>query len=78
MVERQEAGRFNASRAGTHSFRAYLGEIGINKNRANECERIGAIPDHKLPNAFKETAIFMFAWPLYEQGQTWTARRHLH
>jgi hypothetical protein len=25
-------------------FRAYLSEIGLNKNRANECERIGAIP----------------------------------
>jgi hypothetical protein len=39
QVERQGAGRLNASRAGTHSFLAYLKEIGLNKNRANECER---------------------------------------
>ena len=31
------------SRLGT-SFRSYLRDVGLNKNRANECERIGAIP----------------------------------
>lgn len=31
-------------------FRAYLNEIGLNKNRAHECERIAAIPEPKLRN----------------------------
>jgi N6-adenosine-specific RNA methylase IME4 len=63
------------SRLGT-SFRAYLDEIGLNKNRANECERIGAIPDQKLPNAFAEAAkegvlntidsMFRFARPFWK------------
>jgi hypothetical protein len=42
-VERAQGARtdLTSSRAGT-KFRAYLKEIGLNKNRANECERIGA------------------------------------
>ena len=42
------------SRAGTY-FRAYLKEIGLDKNRANEAQRIGALPtlDH-LRKAFQE------------------------
>jgi len=32
------------SRTGTTGFRAYLRDLSLNKNRANECERIGAIP----------------------------------
>lgn len=39
------------SQAGTTAFRAYLREIGLNKNRANECECIAAIPEPKLKNA---------------------------
>jgi hypothetical protein len=34
------SGTTKLSRAGTHSFRAYLREIDLHKNRANECERI--------------------------------------
>jgi N6-adenosine-specific RNA methylase IME4 len=57
-------------------FRAYLKDLGLNKNRANECERIGAIPDNKLPNAFAEAAkrgrlntikdMFSFARPFWK------------
>jgi hypothetical protein len=39
-VDRQQGG--STSRAGT--LTPYLKEIGLNKNRANECERIAAIP----------------------------------
>jgi N6-adenosine-specific RNA methylase IME4 len=64
------------SRAGT-SFRAYLSDIGLNKNRANECERIGAIPTRdKLLKAFSETeregvlntidSMFLFARPFWK------------
>jgi hypothetical protein len=38
-VERN-AGGTQMSRLGTIGFRDYLAEIGVNKNRANECERI--------------------------------------
>jgi hypothetical protein len=51
-VERQQGGP--TSRAGT--LRPYLKEIGLNKNRANECERIAAIPEPKLTAAFEERA----------------------
>jgi hypothetical protein len=44
------------SRAETTGFRAYLREIGLDKSRANECERIGAIPEPKLRAAFEEKA----------------------
>ena len=64
------------SRPGTTGFRAYLAEIGLNKNRANECERIGAIPEDKLGNAFQEAAkeralnsvksMFKFAQPFWK------------
>ena len=42
-VERDKGGRplKNSSRAGKSFFAAYLKEIGLDKNRANECERIG-------------------------------------
>jgi hypothetical protein len=33
-------------------FRGYLKQIGLNKNRANECERIAAIPEPKFRAAF--------------------------
>jgi N6-adenosine-specific RNA methylase IME4 len=55
---------------------AYLREIGLNKNRANECERISAIPGAKLQKAFEETAregvlntiesMFVFARPFWK------------
>ena len=57
-VERQQGARTDktSSRAGT-KFRAYLKEIGLDKNRANESERIAAIPDEfKLKKAFEEIA----------------------
>jgi hypothetical protein len=39
-VERdREGGRPSENRPGSGQFRAYLREIGLNKNRANECER---------------------------------------
>jgi hypothetical protein len=39
-AERSHGGdRRSSSRAGT--LKSYLAEIGLNKNRANECERIG-------------------------------------
>ena len=44
------------SQAGTTGFRAYLSEIGLNKNRANECERISAIPKEKLLRRLRERA----------------------
>lgn len=63
------------SRAGK-SFLAYLIEIGLNKNRANECERISAIPEAKLQKAFEETrlegvlntiqSMFLFARPFWK------------
>jgi N6-adenosine-specific RNA methylase IME4 len=64
------------SRVGT-GFRAYLREIGLDKNRANECERIGAIkPRDKLLKAFSETeregvlntvdSMFDFARPFWK------------
>ena len=63
------------SRLGT-SFRSYLRDVGLNKNRANECERIGAIPEEKLTKAFSETAregvlntvesMFTFARPFWK------------
>jgi hypothetical protein len=51
-VERQQIigpGRGNktVSRAGT-SFLAYLKHVGLNKNRANECERIGAMERQRV------------------------------
>ena len=52
-VERQPAGRFNTSRAGTHSFRAYLKQLGLDKNRASEADRISALPEPKLEKAFE-------------------------
>jgi hypothetical protein len=44
-VERGRAGRpvENSSRAGKNYFVDYLKDIGLNKNRANECERIAAL-----------------------------------
>lgn len=57
-------------------FRAYLKEIGLNKDRANECERIAAIPEPKLKAAFEERAkegvlntiqsLFTFARPFWK------------
>jgi N6-adenosine-specific RNA methylase IME4 len=79
-VERQKVGggrggKLTVSRIGT-SYRAYLQDIGLNKSRAHECERIGAIPDQKLPNAFAEAAkegvlntidsMFRFARPFWK------------
>ena len=46
-IERR-AGRFNLSRTETNSFRAYLKQLGLDKSRANECQRIAAIPADKL------------------------------
>jgi hypothetical protein len=40
-------GRSWMSQAGTPKFRDYLRKIGLDKNRANECQRIGAIPEPK-------------------------------
>jgi hypothetical protein len=44
-IERSKGGRpnKNSSRPET-GFRSYLREIGLDKSRANEAERIGAIP----------------------------------
>jgi hypothetical protein len=44
-VERGRVGRpvENSSRAGKNYFVDYLKDIGLNKNRANECERIAAL-----------------------------------
>jgi hypothetical protein len=33
------------------TLRAYLKQIGLNKNRANECQRIGATPEPKRPRS---------------------------
>jgi N6-adenosine-specific RNA methylase IME4 len=41
------------SHAGT-SFRAYLDELKLNKNRAQEAQRIGTLPDCELEKAFAE------------------------
>jgi hypothetical protein len=71
-VERAHGGdRRSSSRAGT--LKSYLHGIGLNKNRANECERISAIPRDKLRKAFEETeregvlntveSMFLFARP---------------
>jgi N6-adenosine-specific RNA methylase IME4 len=58
------------------SFRAYLRDIGLQKDRANECERIGAIPREKLTKVFSETeregvlntreSMFLFARPFWK------------
>jgi N6-adenosine-specific RNA methylase IME4 len=58
------------------SKRAYLREIGLDKSRANECERIAAIPKPKLKAAFEEKAregvlntvksMFQFARPFWK------------
>jgi hypothetical protein len=37
-------GRSWMSQAGTPKFRAYLRQIGLDKNRASEVQRIGALP----------------------------------
>jgi hypothetical protein len=39
----------------TSRYSNKLKEIGLNRVRANECERIGAIPEAKLAKAFEET-----------------------
>ena len=73
------------SRTGTQiGFRAYLKQLGLNKNRANECQRISAIPADKLPKAFAETAregvlntvpsMFLFARPFWKTKER--HRRH--
>lgn len=69
-------GKFPLSRAETTGFRAYLREIGLDKNRANEAERISAIPKDKLAKAFEETrdqdilntveGMFVFARPFWK------------
>lgn len=60
-VEKQQTaglkrGSIVPSRDNGKGFRDYLHGVGLNKNRANEFERIGAIPPDKLPNAFREKA----------------------
>lgn len=55
-IERAPAGRRakNMSQSGTH-FRSYLKEINLDKNRAEEAQRIGSIPSEaKLRKAFEE------------------------
>lgn len=80
-VERQKVGggrggALTVSRAGT-SYRSLLADLGLNKNRANECERIAAIPAYeKLRKAFEEAqkagvlntveSMFMFARPFWK------------
>lgn len=74
QIERRQGARSTSSRAGTKLN--YLREIGLNKNRANECERISAIPEPKLEKAFEETAregvlntiesMFLFARPFWK------------
>jgi N6-adenosine-specific RNA methylase IME4 len=78
MEKRQgERTDLTLSRTETKSgFRAYLKEIGLNKSRANECQRIAAIPQPKLKNAFEEKAkegvlntiksMFLFARPFWK------------
>jgi N6-adenosine-specific RNA methylase IME4 len=74
-VERSHGGdRRSTSQAGT--LKSYLAGIGLNKNRANECERIAAIPRDKLTKAFSETeregvlntveSMFLFARPFWK------------
>jgi N6-adenosine-specific RNA methylase IME4 len=76
-VEHRHGGdRRSSSRAGNLKFGAYLEQIGLNKNRANECERIAAIPEPKLQKAFEERAregvlntiqsMFSFARPFWK------------
>src|SRR6516225_8157618 len=60
----------------TSRYSSTLKEIGLNRVRANECERIGTIPADKLPRAFHETAregvlntiqsMFLFARPFWK------------
>ena len=68
------------------SFRAYLKEIGLQKDRASECQRIGAIPDEpKLKKAFEERAregvlntvqsMFLFARPFWSMKVRATRHR---
>jgi hypothetical protein len=72
---RGHTGEKTLSRAET-GFRAYLTQIGLQKDRANECERIAAIPESKLKKAFEERAregvlntiqsMFLFARPFWK------------
>ena len=76
-VEREKGGRpsENSSRPET-GFRSYLKQIGVDKSRAHECERIAAIPEPKLRAAFAERAregvlntvqsMFLFARPFWK------------
>lgn len=50
-VERSPAGRINASRTETN-YRDYLKDLNLNKNRAQEVQRIGTMPDVDLEKAF--------------------------
>lgn len=82
-VERR-VGRPSENCPGSGQFRAYLTDIGLNKNRANECQRISAIPEAKLRRAFEETAqegvlntidsMFLFARPFWKIKER--VRRH--
>jgi N6-adenosine-specific RNA methylase IME4 len=73
-MERQVGRPQKSSQAGT--IKAYLKEIGLDKNRANECERIAAIPEPKLRKAFEEKtqegvlntiqSMFLFARPFWK------------
>jgi N6-adenosine-specific RNA methylase IME4 len=87
-IERdREGGRPSENRPGSGQFRAYLREIGLNKNRANECERIAAIPEPKLRNAFEEKAregvlntvqsLFLFARPFWKMKVRATRHRKI-
>ena len=65
-------------------FRAYLRDIGLNKNRAVEAQRIAAIPKEKLAAAFTEAAnegqlhtvrsMFKWANPFWKMKER--ARKH--
>jgi N6-adenosine-specific RNA methylase IME4 len=86
-LEKDKGGRpgKNSSQAGKSLFAAYLKQIGLNKNRANECERIAAIPEPKLKNAFEEKAregvlntvqsMFLFARPFWKMKVRATRHR---
>jgi N6-adenosine-specific RNA methylase IME4 len=77
-IEKRQGARtdLTSSRSGNKLFEAYLKEIGLNKNRANECQRIGAIPESKLKKAFEEKekegvlntiqSMFSFARPFWK------------
>jgi N6-adenosine-specific RNA methylase IME4 len=76
-IERSKGGRPAKNSSGVPTgFRAYLRDIGISKDSANECERIGAIPETKLAKAFQDTeregvlntieSMFAFARPFWK------------